>query len=102
MNQKSLKDLKNLTSEFIKNPKLIDRLDDIRIRYAEITEKLEDPNTYKDRKLSEKLNKERSQLEKPVKYFLDYQELLQKINDTQSLISDEDDKELKILAEDEL
>ena len=44
MNQKSLKDLKNLTSEFIKNPKLIDRLDDIRIRYAEITEKLEDPN----------------------------------------------------------
>ena len=102
MNQKSLKDLKNLTSEFIKNPKLIDRLDDIRIRYAEITEKLEDPNTYKDRKLSEKLNKERSRLEKPVKHFLDYQELLQKINDAQSLISDEDDKELKILAEDEL
>ena len=102
MNQKSLKDLKNLTSEFIKNPKLIDRLDDIRIRYAEITEKFEDPNTYKDRKLSEKLNKEKSQLEKPVKHFLDYQELLQKINDTQSLISDEDDKELKILAEDEL
>ena len=29
MNQKSLKDLKNLTSEFIKNPKLIDKLDDI-------------------------------------------------------------------------
>ena len=71
MNQKSLKGLKNLTSEFIKNPKLIDRLDDIRIRYAEITEKFEDPNTYKDRKLSEKLNKEKSQLEKPVKHFLD-------------------------------
>ena len=102
MNQKSLKDLKNLTSEFIKNPKLIDKLDDIRIRYAEITEKLEDPNTYKDRKLSEKLNKERSQIEKPVKHFLDYQELLEKINDTESLISDENDKELKILAEDEL
>ena len=102
MNQKSLKDLKNITSEFIKNPKLIDKLDDIRIRYAEITEKLEDPDTYKDRKLSEKLNKERAQLEKPVKHFLDYQELLQKINDVQSLISDEDDKELNILAEDEL
>ena len=57
MNQKSLMGLKNLVSEFIKNPKLIDKLDDIRIRYAEITEKLEDPNTYKDRKLSEKLNK---------------------------------------------
>ena len=58
MNQKSLKDLKHLTSEIVNNPKLINKLDEIRIRYAEITEKLEDPETYKDHKLLEKLNKE--------------------------------------------
>ena len=102
MNQKSLKDLKSLAFEFTTNPKLIERLDNITVRYAEILEKLENPETYKDRKLSEKLNKERSQLEKPVKHFLDYQELLQKIIEIEDLISSEDDKELKKLAEDEL
>ncbi len=101
MNEKSSNDLKSLAFEFITNSKLIDRLDNIIVRYAEITEKLEDPETYKDRKLSEKLNKERSQLEKPYKLFLDYQELLQKIIDIEDLISNEEDKELKILAEDE-
>ncbi len=101
MNEKSSNDLKSLAFEFITNPKLIDRLDNIIIRYAEITQKLEDPETYKDRKLSEKLNKERSQLEKPYKLFLDYKELLQKIIDIEDLISNEEDKELKILAEDE-
>ena len=101
MNQKSLKDLKSLAFEFITNPKLIDRLDNLIIRYTDITQKLEDPETYKDRKLSEKLNKERAQLEKPVKLFLDYQELLKKIIDIEDLISNEEDKELKILAEDE-
>tara|TARA_Y100000996_G_scaffold64653_1_gene43705 strand:+ start:945 stop:2057 length:1113 start_codon:yes stop_codon:yes gene_type:complete len=101
MNEKSSNDPKSLAFEFITNPKLIDRLDNIIIRYAEITQKLEDPETYKDRKLSEKLNKERSQLEKPYKLFLDYKELLKKIIDIEDLISNEEDKELKILAEDE-
>ena len=101
MNEKSSNDRESLAFEFITNPKLIDRLDNIIIRYAEITQKLEDPETYKDRKLSEKLNKERSQLEKPYKLFLDYKELLKKIIDIEDLISNEEDKELKILAEDE-
>ena len=87
MNQKSLKDLKHLTSEIVNNPKLINKLDEIRIRYAEITEKLENPETYKDHKLLEKLNKERSKLEKPVKYFLDFQKLVEQIKDTEHLIS---------------
>jgi peptide chain release factor 1 len=102
MNQKSLKDLKHLTSEIVNNPKLINKLDEIRIRYAEITEKLEDPETYKDHKLLEKLNKERSKLEKPVKYFLDFQKLVGQIKETEHLISTEEDKTLKIIAEDDL
>ena len=102
MNQKSLKDLKHLTSEIVNNPKLINKLDEIRIRYAEITEKLENPETYKDHKLLEKLNKERSKLEKPVKYFLDFQKLVEQIKETEHLISTEEDKTLKIIAEDDL
>ena len=102
MNQKSLKDLKHLTSEIVNNPKLINKLDEIRVRYSEIIEKLEDPETYKDHKLSEKLNKERSKLEKPVKYFLDFLNLIEKIKDTEHLISTEEDKDLKVIAEDDL
>ena len=65
MNPKSLRGLKDLTSKLISKPKLIDKLDELRIRYAEITVELENPDIYKNRKLSEKLHKERSKLEKP-------------------------------------
>ena len=54
MNQKSLKDLKSLAFEFTTNPKLIERLDNITVRYAEIMEKLENPETKKERKQTQK------------------------------------------------
>ena len=41
MNPKSLRGLKNLTSKLVDKPKLIDKLDELRIRYAEITSELE-------------------------------------------------------------
>ena len=64
MNPKSLKGLKDLTSQLIDKPKLIDKLDGLRIRYAEITIELEKPDIYKDRRLSDKLHKEQAKLEK--------------------------------------
>ena len=53
MNERSTKDLKNLGSELVNNPKLTDKLDNLRARYAEITKQLEDPETYKDMLYSE-------------------------------------------------
>ena len=44
MNPKSLKDLKNLVPKLVNKPKLIDKLDELRIRYAQITEALEKPD----------------------------------------------------------
>ena len=102
MNPKSLRGLKNLTSKLVDKPKLIDKLDELRIRYAEITSELENPDTYKDRKKAESLNKERAKLEKPVKEFMDYQDFLKKIEDTEKLISSETDNDLKSIAEDDL
>lgn len=102
MNPKSLRGLKDLTSKLISKPKLIDKLDELRIRYAEITVELENPDIYKNRQLSEKLHKERSKLEKPVKHFLDYQNLLKKIEEAENLISSKEDKILKVIAEDDL
>ena len=56
MNPKSLRGLKDLTSKLANKPKLIDKLDELRIRYTEITAELENPDTYKDRKKAESLN----------------------------------------------
>ena len=102
MNERSTKDLKNLGSELVNNPKLTDKLDNLRARYAEITKQLEDPETYKDHKLSEKLNKERSKLEKPVKQFMEYEQALSKITESEEIISTEDDQALITIAEEDL
>ena len=101
MNSKSLQDLKSLSSKIKNNKELVNKLDDLRIKYTEITEKLDDPNVYKDRRLSNKLHKEKAKLEKPVEYFLDYNQLLIQINETENMIQS-DDTELKIIAEDDL
>ncbi len=102
MTPKSLKDLKNLVPKLVGNPKLIDKLDEIRIRYAEITEELEKPDIYKDRKLSDKLHKEQSKLEKIVRHFEDYQSLLKNIEETSELINTEEYKDLSNMAKEEL
>ena len=102
MNPKSLRGLKDLTSKLANKPKLIDKLDELRIRYTEITAELENPDTYKDRKKAESLNKERAKLEKPVTEFINYQDLLKRIEDTEELISSETDNDLKTIAEDDL
>ena len=88
--------------KLVNKPKLIDKLDELRIRYAQITEELEKPDVYKDRKLSSKLHKEQSRLEKPMKHFESYQTLLKTIEETSELINNEEDKDLSALAQDEL
>ena len=87
MNPKSLKDLKNLVPKLVNKPKLIDKLDELRMRYAQITEELEKPDVYKARKVSSKLHKEQSRLEKPMKHFESYQTLLKTIEETSELIN---------------
>ena len=102
MNPKSLKGLKYLTSQLIDKPKLIDKLDELRIRYAEITIELEKPDIYKDRRLSDKLHKEQAKLERPVNQFKEYQNLLREIVVTEELISSEEDKDIQNMAQEEL
>ena len=102
MNPKSLKGLKDLTSQLIDKPKLIDKLDGLRIRYAEITIELEKPDIYKDRRLSDKLHKEQAKLERPVEQFKEYQNLLRKIVVTEELISSEEDKDIQKIAQEDL
>ena len=101
MNSKSLQDLKDLSTKINDNKELVSKLNDLRIKYSEIIEKLENPDVYKDRRLSSKLHKERAKLEKPVEYLLDYNKLLTNITETKNLIQ-EGDKDIKLIAEDDL
>ncbi len=89
-----------LGSDF--NKKIINKLEKIKNRYDEINKKLEIPENYKNHKLLEKLNKEKTQLQKPNDLFEQYKTILKQINDSKDIINNETDKEVKQLAQDEL
>ena len=55
-----------LGSDF--NKKIINKLEKIKNRYDEINKKLEIPENYKNHKLLEKLNKEKTQLQNQMTY----------------------------------
>ena len=74
-----------LGSDF--NKKIINKLEKIKNRYDEINKKLETPENYKNHKLLEKLNKEKTQLQKPNDLFEQYKTILKQINDSKDIIN---------------
>ena len=95
-------DLENIEKEFSGHSKVFGELKKIFLRYQEITKLLEDPKTYEDHKLSEKLNKERAELDKPAKHFKEYMELVESIINTKKIADNEGDEDIKQLARDEI
>jgi len=95
-------DLKKLENEFSGPSKILDELKTTYDRYTLINKKLEDPSTYNDHKLSEKLNKERAELDKVAKLFKSYSDLVDDILNTKNIISEETDDGILQLAKEEL
>ena len=95
-------DLENIEKEFSGRSKVFEELKKIFQRYEEINKLLEDPKTYEDHKLSEKLNKERAELDKPAKNFIEYVELVETIINTKKIVDSESDDDIKQLARDEI
>ncbi len=95
-------DLKKLENEFSGPSKILDELKTTYDRYTLINKKLEDPNTYNDHKLSEKLNKERAELDKVAKLFKSYSDLVDDILNTKNIINEETDDGILQLAKEEL
>ncbi len=95
-------DLKKIDNEFSGPPKILDELKSIYDRYLDINKKLENPDTYNDHKLSEKLNKERSELDKIVKPFMAYVTLINDIVNARNIINEETDDGILQMAKEEL
>ena len=95
-------DLENIEKEFSGHSKVFIALKEIFLRHQEINTLLEDPKTYEDHKLSEKLNKERAELDRPAKHFKEYAELVETIINTKNIIDNESDEDVKQLAKDEI
>ncbi len=83
------------------NPDLRAKLEKYLSSYEDITKKLSTPEVYSDRDLMKTLNQELSQLEPGVKLFQKYIDIENSIKDTKEIL-DDDDKEIRTIALEEL
>ena len=83
------------------NPDLRAKLEKYLSSYKDITERLSTPEVYSDRNLMKTLNQELTQLEPGVKLFQKYLDLEKSIKDTSEVLND-DDKEIRSIAQEEL
>jgi peptide chain release factor 1 len=81
---------------------LIEKLRNVEARYEELNHLLAAPETVSDSKKYQKTAKAHSELGEIVAKFREYKELERGIDSTRSMVRDETDPELKVLAEEEL
>ncbi len=81
---------------------IIDKLEDIRRRWEEMGEQLNDPAVMADMKRYVKLNKDYKDLEPVVRAFAQYKDVLRGIEDTRELLRTERDEDFRAMARQEL
>jgi peptide chain release factor 1 len=81
---------------------LIDRLRTTEARYEELNHQLADPETVSDSKKYQKTAKAHSELGEIVGKFREYTDLQQGIKETQAMVREETDPDLKAMASEEL
>ncbi|HEB76131.1 MAG TPA: peptide chain release factor 1 [Nitrospirae bacterium] len=80
---------------------MLDRLAAIEEKYEKLTERLSDPETVRDMGLFMRLSKEQCDLRPIVEKYREYREILRSIEEDEEVLAS-GDRELKILAEEEL
>ncbi|NJK96443.1 MAG: peptide chain release factor 1 [Bacteroidetes bacterium] len=81
---------------------ILEKLESVKIRFEEVSQKITDPEVISDMKLYVKLNKEYRDIEPLVKTYEDYKNVLSNIESAREIISNEKDEELKEMARMEL
>jgi peptide chain release factor 1 len=81
---------------------LTDKLRAVEARYDELTQQLSDPDIVSDSKRYQKTAKSHADLGEIVSKFREYKDLERGINETQVMVREETDTELKAMAEEEL
>jgi peptide chain release factor 1 len=84
------------------NQQFVEKLRDIENRYNEINSLLEEPQVFSDFDRYKKLAKERAGIEGVVKKFHRYREVLEGIKDSQDVLENDDDEDIRELAREEL
>lgn len=81
---------------------MFDKLEAMKKRFDELTEKISDPSVIADTANWQKLVKERSQLEETVALYAEYKAVENNIAECREIIDDGSDKEMVALAKEEL
>ena len=81
---------------------MFDKLDEVKTKYYELTDKLVDPETMADNVLFQKIAKEHAELKPVVEKYEEYISEKEAIDEAKSIVESSDDPELKELAEMEL
>lgn len=81
---------------------ILDRLESVRLRFDEVSQKITDPEVIADMKTYVKLNKEYRDIEPLVKTYEDYKNVLSNIENAREILATEKDEEMKEMAKMEL
>ncbi len=81
---------------------MFDRLDDLLIRYEDVTAELNNPSVVEDQNRFRKLMKEQNDLLPLVEAYSEYKACKQNIEDSLAMLEEESDEELRELAKEEL
>ena len=81
---------------------LLKKLEEKAIRYEEVNELVQDPDLIKDQKKYKDVMREHSHLSALMEAYKEYKEVLQGIEDSKIIITEEDDQEMKEMAREEL
>ena len=81
---------------------MIDRLEDLLIRYEEVMGELQEPDVANDTERFRKLMKEQSDLAPIVEAFKEYKQCRQNVEDSLAMLEEESDEEMRELAKEEL
>lgn len=81
---------------------ILEKLQSVRLRFDEVSQKITDPEVIADMKQYVKLNKEYREIEPLVKTYEDYKNVLSNIDNARDILQTEKDEELKEMAKMEL
>ena len=81
---------------------LLKKLEEKAVRYEEVNELVQDPDLIKDQKRYKDVMREHSHLSALMEAYAEYKEVLQGIEDSKMIITEEDDQEMKEMAREEL
>jgi peptide chain release factor 1 len=81
---------------------MFDKLEEVLIRFEDVTNLISDPEVIADQTKFQKYAKEHSELKPVVEKYLEYKKIKEEVEDAQLILSEADDSEMKELAQMEI